>query len=55
VCRELLRYREFLGIQREQAAIAEAQKALKMKGDFTAPTSLAAIEETRTQGTPADR
>jgi hypothetical protein len=54
-CRELLRYRQFLGIQKERQAIAEAEAALKNKVDFTSPLTLSTIDATRAEGTPADR
>jgi hypothetical protein len=55
VSRELLRYRQFLGIQKEQQAVAEAAAALKVKEDFTSPLTLSSIDAARVAGTPADR
>lgn len=55
ICSELLRYRQFLGMQQEQEAIAEAAAALKAKTDFTSPLTLSSIDAARAEGTPADR
>ena len=57
--RDLYRYRNFLGIQREQANIKEEQD--KLKAGFRAGTDVASpdnyktIEEAKRAGTPADR
>jgi hypothetical protein len=54
-----LRYRQFLGIQREQQNIAEEEQKLKTNFaaglDFTSPDNLKTIELTKEEGTPADR
>lgn len=47
------RYANFFGLDAENVAIAEALKR-KKQGDFTAADSLAAIEETKASGLPAD-
>ncbi len=59
LCRELLRYRQFLGIQKEQQNIAEEQAKLKSNFragvDFTSPDNLKTIEQAKQEGLPADR
>jgi hypothetical protein len=47
------RYATFFGLDAENIAVAEAKKR-KQQGDFTAADSLAAIEETKATGLPAD-
>jgi len=58
VCRELIRYRQFLGIQKEQQNIKEEQDKLKSgfrEGkDITSPDNLATISKTKEEGSPAD-
>jgi hypothetical protein len=58
-CRDLYRYRSFLGIQREQANIAEEQARLKSAfrdgTDVAAPDNMRTIEAAKAEGTPADR
>ena len=57
--RDLYRYRNFLGIQREQANIAEEQARLKSAfrdgTDVAAPDNMRTIEAAKAEGTPADR
>ena len=56
---ELVRYRQFLGIQKEQQNIAEEQKKLKQSfaagKDIVSPDNLNTINQARAEGTPADR
>ncbi len=56
--RELLRYRQFLGIQKEQQNIKETEKEMKAryaKGqDFTSPDIGSAIQAAKTAETPID-
>jgi len=56
--RELLRYRSFLGIQKEQQNIKETEKEMKAryaKGqDFTSPDIGSAIQAAKTAETPID-
>ena len=58
-CRDLYRYRQFLGIQREQQNIAEEAEKLKMGfragTDVASPDNLSTIEAAKREGTPADR
>ena len=55
---ELARYRQFLGMQKEQEDIAETEKEMKdrfRKGqDFTAPDITSAIQAAKTAETPID-
>jgi hypothetical protein len=56
---ELVRYRQFLGIQKEQQNIAEEQQKLKKSfaagKDIVSPDNLNTINQARAEGTPADR
>ena len=56
---ELVRYRQFLGIQKEQQNIAEEQEKLKKSfaagKDIVSPDNLNTINQARAEGTPADR
>lgn len=55
---ELVRYRQFLGIQKEQQNIAEEQAKLKISfaegKDIVSPDNLNTIAATKKAGTPAD-
>ena len=54
-----MRYRQFLGIQKEQQNIAEEQAKLKMSfaegKDIVSPDNLNTIAATKKAGTPADK
>ncbi len=56
--RELLRYRQFLGIQKEQQNIKETEKEMKDRfrhgNDFTSPDIGSAIQAAKTAETPID-
>ena len=56
---ELIRYRQFLGIQKEQQNIKEEQAKLKQSfaqgKDIVSPDNLNTINQTKAEGTPADR
>ncbi len=58
-CRELVRYRQFLGIQKEEQNIAEEQAKLKMSfaegKDIVSPDNLKTIAAAKDAGTPADK
>ena len=58
-CSELVRYRQFLGIQKEQQNIKEEQEKLKNSfaagKDIVSPDNLNTINQTKAEGTPADR
>ena len=58
-CSELVRYRQFLGIQKEQQNIKEEQDKLKKSfaqgKDIVSPDNLNTISQTKAEGTPADR
>ena len=58
-CSELVRYRQFLGIQKEQQNIREEQEKLKMSfragKDIVSPDNLNTINQAKAEGTPADR
>jgi hypothetical protein len=41
-------------MKNEAANIAATQKAMRLEGDFTGPDNMAAIDEAKRQGTPAD-
>ena len=59
VCSELVRYRQFLGIQKEQQNIKEEQEKLKNSfaagKDIVSPDNLNTISQAKAEGTPADR
>ena len=55
MCREYQRYGNFLGLKGEATNVAESQSQLKQKGDFTNKLSDKDIEQSRKEGTPADR
>ena len=56
---ELVRYRQFLGIQKEQQNIKEEQAKLKQSfaqgKDIVSPDNLNTINQAKAEGTPADR
>ena len=58
-CSELVRYRQFLGIQKEQQNIKEEQEKLKNSfaagKDIVSPDNLNTINQAKAEGTPADR
>ncbi len=58
-CSELVRYRQFLGIQKEQQNIKEEQEKLKNSfaagKDIVSPDNLNTISQAKAEGTPADR
>jgi len=58
-CRDLVRYRQFLGIQKEQQNIAEEQAKLKQSfaagTDIVSPDNLKTIAAAKEAGTPADK
>ena len=59
MCRELVRYRQFLGIQKEDQNIAEEQAKLKQSfaagKDIVSPDNLNTIAAAKEAGTPADK
>ena len=59
LCSELVRYRQFLGIQKEQQNIKEEQEKLKNSfkagKDIVSPDNLNTINQAKAEGTPADR
>lgn len=54
-----MRYRQFLGIQKEQQNIKEEQEKLKKSfaagKDVVSPDNLNTINQAKAEGTPADR
>ena len=54
-----MRYRQFLGIQKEQQNIKEEQDKLKSSfaagKDIVSPDNLNTINQAKAEGTPADR
>ena len=54
-----MRYRQFLGIQKEQQNIKEEQEKLKNSfaagKDIVSPDNLNTINQAKAEGTPADR